>query len=235
MVRPALVRRLARAAVVALLVGACGDATAPTGSPSHAPTFIVAEPTSTAAPTLDVEAILRGDWRRLPFDPRAYEAVFEIDATCRAAEPAIAGLPVALVDARGRDRLLFVYATDPTSAAWECRADLDDAAAADVEVVALQASGEPIGEDEIDAVHYEALDLDGASGVVLVGRVGALADDVITQFDLDETYIYGSKGGGWYATWWPGSDVINAVAATDTHNVVIGEVVPAFPIVPAIP
>lgn len=240
MIRPALAGRLARVAVVTLVtlgVAACGDATTPTDGSGAGPTDATptARPTHDPGATVDVGGLLSGDWRRLPFDPRTSSDIPRLDATCRAAEPAIAGLPVALTDARGRGRLQFVYATDPTSAAWECRIGLDAATAADAEVVALQAGGEPIADDEIDARHYETLPLGAETGTVLVGRIGRLADEAIGQFDADETYIYAAIGGGWWSMWWPGTDVVNGVGATDTHNVVIGEVKPVLPLVPAVP
>jgi hypothetical protein len=97
-----------------------------------------------------------------------------------------------------------------------------------VVVTQLQASGEPIGDDVIDVLHYEVVELGDETGSVVVGRVGALAVKVIAQL-ADESFVYGSKGGGWWAMWWPGTMATGDIAATDTHNVVIDEVLPELP------
>lgn len=235
MIPAALARRLALLAVGVVLVGACGAATTPTGGASTTPS--AAEPseagaTPEPAATAEIEAILRGDWRRLPLDPRSFAGMARLDATCRAAEPAIGSLPLAVTDARGGGRLVLVYASLPTSAAWECRASLDAATAAEVDVLALQASGEPLGDADIDVRHYEAVEHGGETAIVAVGRIGRLADEAIAQFDTDESYIYASIGGGWWAMWWPGTEGINGIGATDTHNVVIGSAQPVLPVVP---
>ena len=57
---------------------------------------------------------------------------------------------------------------------------------------------------------------------LLVGRVGAIAGLVIAGFD-DETYIFGSLGGGWYAMWWPGTAAMAAVSATTSGHVVLSD------------
>ncbi|HEX4898723.1 MAG TPA: hypothetical protein VFV53_10235 [Candidatus Limnocylindrales bacterium] len=231
MIGPALAGRLAVLALATVLVGGCGDAATPTDPASTGPTFTGSsgDPTTpTPASTPDIGAVLRGDWRRVPFDPRGEATVVRLEAACHAAEPAIEGLPVALVDARGRGRLLLVYATDPTSAAFECRAGVDFASVGDVVVRRLQASGEPIAEDAIDVLEYETAELGGEVATVAVGRVGALAAKVIASL-FDETVVYGSRGGGWWAMWWPGTTPVGGIGATDTHNLVIGTVVPELP------
>ena len=220
-----------------LLLAGCMEATvgptdlssAPPASPDATD---VASPRPTPAPTLGIEAVLRGDWRRIPVDPREYEAVGFVDASCRAAEPAIGSLPLANIDARGLGRLVLIYASGPTSAAWECRAAVDAQTAADVVVIALQESGEPIADEAIDTRHYEAVELGDQSGIIAVGRIGLLADEAIAQFNSDETFVYASIGGLWWVMWWPGSEAINGVAATDTHNQVIGETRPELPLIP---
>jgi len=231
MIGPALAGRLAVLAVATVLAGGCGDATTPTDPVSTEPTF-PASPgdaaTPTPASTTEIEAILRGDWRRVPFDPGEDATVVRLAATCNAAEPAIEGLPIALMDARGRGRLLLVYANDPMSAAFECRAGVDFASVADVVVRQLQAFGEPIAADSIDVLEYESAELGGEVATVAVGRVGALAAKVIANLS-DETFVYGSRGGGWWAMWWPGTTAAGGIGATDTHNLVIGTVVPELP------
>jgi len=217
------------ALVIAAVVGAaCGDAPVTTSGGTIEPTVAGSTPPAPATPdpTSAIDAIIQGDWRRVPFDARPSPDVRRLDATCRSAEPRIAGLPVAVIDARGRGRLVIVYASSPTSAAWECLATTIAVTAADVQVRALQESGEPLADDDIDAVDYRVTEFGDLTGVILVGRVGTLGVKVITQFDGDESYIYGSRGTGWYAIWWRGTEAINAVAATDIHNLVVGNVVP---------
>ena len=231
MIGPALAGRLAVLAIATVLAGGCGDATTPTDPVSTEPTLPGSSSvatTPTPASTAGIEAILRGDWRRVPFDTGEDATVARLDATCHAAEPAIEGLPIALVDARGRSRLLLVYAKDPTTAAFECRAGVEFASVADVAVRQLQASGEPIAEDDIDVLEYEPAELGGEVATVAVGRVGAFAAKVIANLS-DETFVYGSRGGGWWAMWWPGTTAAGGIGATDTHNLVIGSVVPELP------
>jgi hypothetical protein len=231
MIGPALAGRLAVLAVATVLAGGCGDAARPTDPVSVEPTSTASSGDATAptpASTSEIEAILRGDWRRVPFDPGEDATAVRLDATCHAAEPAIEGLPVALLDARGRGRLLLVYATDPMSAAFECRAGVDFASIADVVVRQLQAAGEPIAGNGIDILEYESTELDGKIATVAIGRVGAPATKVIANLS-DETFVYGSRGSGWWAMWWPGTMAAGGIGATDTHNLVIGTVVPEPP------
>jgi hypothetical protein len=184
----------------AIAVAACAEARTP-GLPT--PTPAVSDGGASAAPTpdqaLEIGALIEGDWRRVPFDARSSEEVDRIDAACRAAAPGIGSLPLAVADTRGRGRLTFVYASSPTSAAWECLAASSAATATDVAVRSLQESGDPMADEAIDTLDYRVTDLGDLTGVVLVGRLGGLVVKVITQFDGDESYIYGSKGGGWYA------------------------------------
>jgi hypothetical protein len=233
------VGRLATLPAVLLLtvlaLAGCTDATAPSGPTSAGPTD--ARPTdgpgpATPRPTTDVNALFEEDWRRIAVDPQFHPAVPVVEAACRDAAPEIGPLPVVLIDARGLSRLLFVFATGPTSAAWECRASLDAQTAADVDVIALQDSGDPIGDEGIDSRHYEAVELGEGRGIVAVGRAGRLVDEAIGQFDSDETFIYATVNGGWWAMWWPGSEPVNGIGATDTHNAVIGETRPPFPLIP---
>ncbi len=213
----------------AIAAAACAEATTP-GLPTPTPAPAVSDGGASAAPTLDQAAgfgaLIEGDWRRVPFDARSSADLDRIDATCRAAAPGIGSLPLAVADTRGRGRVTFVYASSPTSAAWECLAASTAATAADVTVRSLQESGDPIADEAIDVLDYRVAELGDITGVVLVGRIGPQVVKVITQFDGDESYIYGSKGGGWYALWWPGTNAINGVSATDTHNIVVGHVVP---------
>ena len=222
--------------LAALVLAGCAEATGPSGVPSAGPTGAGPSdgpgPVQTPRPTTDVNAVFNGDWRRIAVDPRLNGSLPVVEAACRDAELGIGPLPIALVDARGLGRLLFVFASGATSAAWECRASLDAQTAAEVEVLALQTSGEALGDADIDSRHYEGVELGDVSGIVAVGRAGRLVDEAIGQFDSDETFVYATVEGGWWAMWWPGSEPVNGIGATDTHNAVIGETRPPFPLIP---
>ena len=153
---------------------------------------------------------------------------------CRASEPGIGELPVAVVDLRG-DELVTVVFGDAT-AGYVCWSLLDSPAAP-LEVRALDVAAGPA--DGIDAVLYEPLQIGEATRVVLIGRVGPLSqprqvlgdqnpDKVIAQLG-DEAFIWAAFDRGWYAMWWPGVDPTQSVAVTNGRNEVLASVVPAFP------
>jgi hypothetical protein len=217
------------AAAAVALAGCTG--VGPTDAPATPPPTADANPVAaTPEPTDPIEAIIDGDWRRVPVDPTKSSRMDPVDRACRAAEPEIGLVSIADVDARGQGRLILVYASGPSGAAWTCLATVAAGEAPSVSVVRLEASAGPIGDDELDAVDYRVTEFsDGLQAVVLIGRVGAHGVKVITQFDGDESFIYGSKGDGWYAAWWPGSRSIGHVSMTDIHNFVITGIEPALP------
>jgi hypothetical protein len=220
--RLAATRTLVLIGWLVAVASACGGSTSVPPSMTE-PTTLQPSPSEAATsadPGEAIEAVMRGEWRRVPVDPRG-DATGRVDATCRAAEPRLSGLPVALIDSRGQGHLLLVYATDPESPAFECLADVDATTAAAVSVTALQEAGEPIADEAIDIVRYAVLDPDGTPRVVLVGRTGRAAVYVVADLN-DETYVYGTRGGGWYAMWWPGAVAMLSVASLDTHHLVLG-------------
>jgi hypothetical protein len=89
---------------------------------------------------------------------------------CRASEPAIAGLLVAVIDLRS-DELVTVIFGDATTgyACWSLLGSPE----APLEVRLLEPASGPA--DGIDAALYEPLQLAAAMRVVLIGRVGPMS------------------------------------------------------------
>jgi hypothetical protein len=224
---------LASAVAVASLAACGGDATlsgsepAPTGPPATAGS-------STPAPTEDlVLAIASGPWRQRPVEAGpAFRQPFEDG--CRAAEPAIAALSVAVVDIRGGGLVTVVFGD--TTSGFVCWSALE-APATPLEVRSLGVV--PAAADGIDAILYDHDRVGGASRVVAIGRVGPLSEPrpvlgdqnparVIAQLGGEE-FIWAAFGGGWYSLWWPGVEPTGGIAVTNGRNEVLVSVEPAFP------
>jgi hypothetical protein len=226
--------RLVPGLLVAVCLAACGGelTQAPDGGTSSPGT--TATTTPTPGPTEDlVQSIARGPWRQHPVGPTP-DVSRPFEDGCRASEPAIAGLPVAVIDLRG-DELVTVIFGDQTSG-YVCWSLLDTPAAP-LEVRALEPGTGP--GDGIDAALYEPLQIAGATRVVLVGRVGPISEPrqvlgdqipakVIAQLG-DEAFIWAAFDRGWYTMWWPGVDPTESVAVTNGRNEVLASVVPMFP------
>jgi hypothetical protein len=146
-----------------------------------------------------------------------------LDATCRAARPAIGDTQRILADARGERQVTLIFADPSDGPAFVCRATIDATTAAEVAVIEIERPAEPIGESGIDALLYEPLTDEDGTRTILVGRIGSRAADSILQFE-DESFVFGSERGGWYTMWWPGVEQALSVAAVDVRNAVIGEV-----------
>jgi hypothetical protein len=164
-------------------------------------------------------------WRSEPFDPREDQRMGRIDAVCQAAGHQLP-VPLDLVDARGADRLIVLYAADASSAAFECFADIGATKASEVQLFQLQdAGGPPIANAAIDTGHYGTVSFGRIEAMVLVGRVGAAGAKVVAQL-ADGTTVVATKRGGWYAMWWPGPTLAVSVSALDAKGSVIATVTP---------
>lgn len=216
-------RPLLRLAVLSLafaVVTGCGEATpSPSASPRGTPATAAPSPSDFAA-----EAAI-GAWRPRPLPaPRGFAD--RVDVDCRAAEPAIGERTRVVVDLRGRNRLILIFAN--SSSAFACYAPADATLASEVTAFPLDVPAEPIGESAIDVVRYEVVQGEGEEAYsVLIGRVGLLAYRVLAGF-ADESEVEGAKGGGWYAMWWPGPTQFDGVGAVDQRNLVMGSA-PAVP------
>jgi hypothetical protein len=207
---------------MAVVVG-CGEATI-SGTPSPKATA-AAPATPLPSPTDFFAEAAIGPWRPRPLPP-PHGFADRVDVTCRAAEPAIGQRTRVVVDLRGKNRLLFIFAD--SSSAFACYAPADATLASDVTAFPLEVPPEPIGESAIDVVRYEIVQGEGEEAYsVLIGRVGLRAFRVLAGF-ADESEVEGAKGGGWYAMWWPGPTQFDGVAAVDQRNIVMGDA-PAVP------
>jgi len=221
------IRRLVPVLLGALLLGACGP------SPSVAPIDTTgpsgAEPVGTEASALPAGAVaeaIAADWRREPFDPREDDRVSLVDAVCNAAGRGVPFPPRDLIDARGENRLVIVYAADATGAAFECFADIGATKASEVQLFQLQDAGAPpIADADIDVGHYGPASFGSIQAVVLVGRVGAFGTRVVAEL-ADGTTVVATKLGGWYAMWWPGTTLATRVSSLDNRGAVIGSLTP---------
>ena len=165
---------------VSLMVGACGPAPSPapvdgTGPTSSAPGSIStsASPSASSLPADAVAQAIAAAWRSEPFDPREDDRVSLIDAICNAAGLGLSLPPRDLVDARGESRLVIVYATGATGAAFECFADIGATKASEVQLLQLQDAGGPtIADADIGVGHYGPASFGKIQAMVLVGRVG---------------------------------------------------------------
>jgi hypothetical protein len=219
--------RIAGAAVLLLAVGAggCTDAGPVERSPS-ASTAADPTPGSSIGPSPGISDALAmamaGPWRNASVAvDRGLSS--RLDATCRAAEPAIGDAQQVVVDARGDRQVTLIFADPSEGPAYVCRATVDATTAAEVAVIEIDRPAEPIGDTGIDALLYEQLTDQDGTRTILVGRIGTRASDSILQF-ADESFVFGSERGGWYTMWWPGVERALSVAAVDTRNAVIGEV-----------
>jgi hypothetical protein len=229
-----VMRRLVPALLAALCLAACGGELTQSSDGGTSSPGTSATTTPTPGPTEDVVlSIARGPWRQHPVGATP-ELSRPFEDGCRASEPAIAGLPVAVIDLRG-DELVTVIFGDATTR-YACWSLLDSPEAA-LEVRLLEPASGPA--DGIDAALYEPLQLAAATRVVLVGRVGPMSQPrqvlgdqiparVIAQLG-DEAFIWAAFDRGWYAMWWPGVDPTESVAVTNGRNEVLASVVPLFP------
>jgi hypothetical protein len=210
--------------------GPAGSAPPSSGSsPSPSPVSPAETTGVGSSPDGFLDAAARGDWRPAPLPvPAPFLARFE--ATCVAAEPAISGLPVALRELRGEGHVTVIFGeANVARPSFLCRGSVDATTAAELEVVALDAGRDPIRDEAIDIVRWEAVE-DPAGNVrtVLIGRVGRAAVFVRAGFP-DESEVDAVKGGGWYAMWWPGAREFIYAAGLNRQSIVIGDVPPPGP------
>lgn len=222
---------LAAFLAVAMGLAACGPSPTAvptqTASPSGGqPSVAIASKTPHSPPPTDsVGDAIAAPWRSQPFDARDDPRVSLVNATCNAAGHQIP-VPLDLVDARGERRLVIVYATDATSAAFECFADIGATKASEVQLLQLQDAGtSPIADADIDIGHYGIVSFGKIQAIVLVGRVGVAGASVVADL-ADGTRVFATKRGGWYAMWWPGPTLAASVSSLNGSGGVIGTATP---------
>jgi hypothetical protein len=206
--------------VLAAAVSLLGCEAGPTTQPSATVSVLeTTAPGATRTPAVDlVMAAAIGPWRSQPLPPdRAFSAPFE--ASCRVAEPAIASLPMAVVDLRGASLLTIVFAD--ASTAYVCWIAIESPDKPEA-IRRLEVPSTTLADDDIDLLLYASTTRAGMEATWVIGRLGSTPRFVITGFP-DESYVFGAHAGGWYAMWWPGTGETDNVAATDGRHVVLNE------------
>jgi hypothetical protein len=219
------------------MIAACEFSTAPLVTPDDTPGTAAsnesAEPFTTPvlAPSAPPqEAFLAeaaaGSWRPAAL-PVTAGFLDRTEAACVAAEPELEGLPVSVRELRGEDHVALIFGeAGGAPGSYLCRGSLEATTAAELDVVALGAPAEPVGDEELDLVRYESLtDDEGDTRIVAIGRVGRLVDRVVAGFP-DESEVEAAKGGGWWAMWWPGSETTITIAAVNRQSLAIDSLAP---------
>jgi len=162
-------------------------------------------------------AAATGSWRRVPFptDP-SFAAAQE--SGCRGGPVAIPASATRVVtDVRGQGRLLLVFAS--ATRAFLCVTSVDDPAdPVDVESFSVPAA--PVADDGIDLVYYTETGTGSGTLAFAVGRVGPAPKAVIAGF-VDQTFVFGAMGGGWYSMWWPVTVACDGIASVNGAHVVL--------------
>jgi len=211
----------------AILLASCGAT--PTVSPGPStetagPSASSSRPNATLDPIL---AVATGPWRRQPVRPSP-GMTEPVEAACRAAEPGIGELPVALADLRGQSQVTLVFADGPSG--YACWSVLDQSAEATV--VVLKAPAKPV--DAIDVAHYALVPGPDGGRSLIIGRIGPISHPrqtlggptparIIAGF-TNETFVWATYADPWYAMWWPGAEQSDGIAVTNTRNEVIASV-----------
>jgi hypothetical protein len=214
------VRLLTSLAVLVLPLAACdaGASGPPNGSPGASfgsgPTRVPQQTVVTGDPTT---AAATGPWRRVPFlaDP-SFGAAQE--AGCRHGVVPIGSTAARVVtDIRGEGRVLLVFAL-PTKA-FLCVTSIDHPESPDA-VIPLDIPATTLADDGIDLV-YDSQTGTGSSTIdYAVGRVGPTPTAVIMGF-VDQTFLFGALGGGWYSMWWHPTIACDGIAAVNNAHVVL--------------
>ena len=212
-------RRLAALVALALAVVACDTAAsaAPsTGSRSTGPgpTRVNQETSPPGDPTL---AAATGPWRRVPF---AADAAFGVaqEAGCRGGPVSIGSSAQRVVtDVRGDGRIVLVFAS-PTKA-FLCITSVDHPESP-VDIEALTVPSTTLAADGIDLVFYKEVGTGASTIAYAVGRVGPEPKYVITGF-VDQTFVFGAMGGGWYSLWWPVTVACDGVSSVNGAHIVL--------------
>jgi hypothetical protein len=192
--------RIAALLAAAVAAVGCGaDAAAPTDEPPHS----IAEP-----------------WSPVPF---AIDASLLADAqrACREIQPP-QGVSLAAVDARGGSRLLLVYASPTSEAECSLKVTPDGHAVADGGSTTIGSefrrppggSVEPQGQSGQD------------DGVETISSLAGQAGPAVARVEITTStgrVVRASLGpNGWFAAWWPGSDIVTQVTGYDALGSVTG-------------
>lgn len=202
-------------AVLALVAAACGGPTitpAPTAPPLPDPTAVA-------------EELIAAPWRVAPI-PLSAEITDTFGATCiDAAPPELAGtvakLPVAVVDARGAGFVTVIVADE--FVAYECRLTVAaGAATVDSGPNRLDPSAPAPPADGATLVSRTTIEDAVGTRSLLIGRVGRVGG-VVARFEGVQE-VEASEGNGWYAAWWPGSELPTTIGVHDSRNIMSGSV-----------
>jgi hypothetical protein len=214
-------RRLAALLALALVLAACDSAVGPITSGPVTRASDVPLPTrvgqASSQPGDPNIAAATGPWRRVPFpaDP-GFTAAQE--AGCRNGPVAIGSSAARVVtDVRGGGRILLVFVA--TTKAYLCVASFDDPAhPVDVETLAVPSTA--LAPDGIDLVFYTEVGSGASTIAYAVGRVGPEPKAVIAGF-VDQTFVFGATGGGWYSMWWPVTIACDGISAVNQAHIVL--------------
>lgn len=214
-------------ATAAILLSSCSLAPTVSPVPSTEPAGTSTASPPPAASVDPILAIATGPWRRQPVRPPP-GMTDPVEAACRAAEPRIGSLPVAVADVRGQSQVTLVFADGPSGYACWSALDHPDAA----RVVVLKPPAKPV--DGIDVAFYELVPGPGGERSLIVGRLGPVSKPhktlggpiparIIAGF-TNETFVWAAYADPWYAMWWPGAEASDGIAITNSRNEVITSV-----------
>jgi hypothetical protein len=206
----------ALALLVALVAGACDATGSPGPSSLGSDTPATTEAPLTTQPSDPAMAAAVGPWRRVPFkaDP-GFGALYV--AACRAASPDIGQIPATVVDVRGRGWITVLFAS--SQKAFLCRTTVGDPA----HPLAIESIDVPAGTlagGGVDLANYEELGKGSETTSFAVGRVGPTPSAVIAGFD-DQTFVFGTMGGGWYVMWWPTGVTCDGISSVNNSHIVL--------------
>jgi hypothetical protein len=185
------------------------------GSQGPGPTRVPQQTAPAASDPTSAAAV--GPWRRVPFlaDP-AFGGAEE--SGCRHGVVPIGSTATRVVtDVRGEGRALFVF-TLPTKA-FLCVASVDHPESPDA-VVPLELPTTVLADDGIDLVYYSETGAGSGTTAFAVGRVGPTPTAVIMGF-VDQTFLFGALGGGWYSMWWHPTISCDGIAAVNNAHIVL--------------
>jgi hypothetical protein len=207
-------------AALILALAACdaGASGSPDGSPGDSlgtgPTRV---PQQTAVAGDATTAAATGPWRRVPFvtDP-SFGAAQE--AGCRHGVVPIGSTAARIVtDVRGEGRVLLVFAL-PTKA-FLCVTSIDHPESPDA-VIPLAIPTTTLADDGIDIVYDSQTGTGVGTIAYAVGRVGPTPTAAIMGF-VDQTFLFGALGGGWYSMWWHPTIACDGIAAVNNAHIVL--------------
>jgi hypothetical protein len=206
----------ALALLVAVILGACDATGSPTASSGSVGTPAATEAALASQPADPAMAAAVGPWRRVPFksDP-AFGAPYV--AACRAASADIGQIPATVVDVRGQGWITVLFAS--SDKAFLCRTTVADPAHP-LAIEPIDVPAAALADDGIDLAHYEELGTGSGTTSFAVGRVGPTPAFVIAGFD-DQSFVFGTVGGGWYVMWWPTGVTCDGISAVNQSHLVL--------------